>query len=120
MKQVHRVRLPIRVWIAFGIPFALLGIGTIGYKILGGPEWRWFDAMYMSAITLTTVGYGETHPLDDDQRIFTIVFLFVGVFVLFYSATEIIRAIVTGQLRAILGREGVKHSLEEIREHIVV
>jgi voltage-gated potassium channel len=48
------------------------------------------------------------------------VFLFGGVFLLFYSATETIRAVVSGQLRATLGREGVKHEVEEVRDHIVV
>lgn len=120
MKRLFRPRIPPRLWIAASVPFALLGTGTLGYKLLGGPEWTWFDAMYMSAITLTTVGYGETHPLDATGRLFTIFFLFIGVFLLFYSATEMIRAIVTGQLRATLGKEGVKHMLEEIRDHIVV
>jgi voltage-gated potassium channel len=120
MKFSPRVRIPARIWVALAIPFALLGTGTVGYKLAGGPEWSWFDALYMSAITLTTVGYGETHPLNDGARAFTIGFLFIGVFLLFYTATEVIRAVVSGQLRATLGREGVKHRLEEIREHIII
>jgi voltage-gated potassium channel len=102
------------------IPVALLGIGALGYKWIGGPEWSWADAVYMSAITLTTVGYGEVHPLDGTGRAFTVLFLFGGVFLLFYSATETIRAVVSGQLRAILGREGMKHQLEAMRDHVVV
>lgn len=120
MRRVPRPRLPLRVWIALSIPFALLGVGAVGFKATGGPEWTWSDALYMSAITLTTVGYRETHPLDARGRAFAIVFLFGGVFLLFYSATEMIRAVVTGQLKATLGREGVKHALEEVRDHIVV
>lgn len=120
MKKVRRVYIPIRVWIAIAVPFALFGTGTICYKAIGGDEWSWLDAAYMSAITLTTVGYGETHVLTDTGRVFTITFLFGGVFLLFYSATEIIRAIVSGQLRSILGRESMKHALDEIRDHIIV
>jgi voltage-gated potassium channel len=120
MKRVRRFRLPVRVWVALAVPFALLAIGSVGFKATGGPAWTWGDAVYMSAITLTTVGYGETHPLDNHGRAFAIVFLFGGVFLLFYSATEMIRAVVSGQLRNILGREGVKHKLEEVRDHIVV
>lgn len=120
MKRVVRVYVPTRVWIAIAVPFLLFGTGTLIYKSIGGPEWTWLDAAYMCAITLTTVGYGETHPLDAHGRIFTIMFLFGGVFLLFYSATEIIRAVVSGQLRAILGRETMKHALEEIHDHIVV
>jgi voltage-gated potassium channel len=120
MKRVPRVYVPIRVWIAMSIPFLLFGVGTLSYKAIGGDEWSWLDAAYMCAITLTTVGYGETHALDDNGRIFTIIFLFGGVFLLFYSATEIIRAVVSGQLRSILGREQMKHALEDIRDHIIV
>lgn len=120
MRRVPRLHLPVRVWVAVAVPFALLAFGAAGFKATGGPEWTWFDALYMSAITLTTVGYGETHPLTDAGRAFTIVFLFGGVFLLFYAATETIRAIVSGQLRDTLGREGVKHALEDIRDHIVV
>jgi voltage-gated potassium channel len=120
MKRVPRVYVPIRVWIAMSIPLLLFGVGTLSYKALGGDEWTWLDAAYMCAITLTTVGYGETHPLDDNGRLFTIVFLFGGVFLLFYSATEIIRAVVSGQLRSILGRESMKHQLDDIRDHIIV
>jgi voltage-gated potassium channel len=120
MRGVPRVRLPARVWLAAAVPFALLGVGAAGFKATGGPEWSWSDALYMSAITLTTVGYGETHPLTPDGRAFAIIFLFGGVFLLFYSATETIRAIVSGQLKATLGREGVKHRLEGLRDHIIV
>ena len=40
--------------------FIAIGGGTAGYKILGGPEWSLLDAVYMTIITLTTVGFGET------------------------------------------------------------
>ena len=122
MKNVAamRVHLPARFWIAAAVPFILLALGTIGYKGLGTDDWTWFDAMYMSAITVTTVGYGETHPLTDGGRLFTIFFLFGGVFLLFYAATEMIRTVVSGQFQKVLGREGVKHALEEVRDHTIV
>jgi voltage-gated potassium channel len=119
-KRLPLLRLPLRVWFALLAPFILLGVGTLGYKLIGGAEWTWGDAAYMSGITLTTVGYGETRPLDGPGRVFTVFYLFTGVFSLFYAATETIRSIVTGQLRSIVGREGVKHQLEAIRDHVIV
>jgi voltage-gated potassium channel len=114
-------RVPTRVWVAIALPFVLLTIGTLAYKSLGAPdEWTWFDALYMSAITLTTVGYGETHPLTPAGRAFTIVYLLGGVFLLFFSATEMIRAVISGQFRETLGREGVKQALADIRDHVIV
>jgi voltage-gated potassium channel len=114
-------RVPMRVWVAAAVPFVLLTLGTLGYKSLGEPDqWSWFDALYMSAITLTTVGYGETHPLNPPARAFTIIYLLGGVFLLFFSATEMIRAVISGQLRETLGREGVKKALADIQDHIIV
>jgi voltage-gated potassium channel len=116
------MRVPIhrRVWIAASTPVVLLFIGMCGYKWIEGSQWTWLDALYMSAITLTTVGYGETHVLSDAGRWFTIVFLFFGVFTLFYTATEIIRAIVSGQLRNVMGRERMERTLAQLKDHVIV
>ena len=113
--------LPGRVWTAMAIPFVLLAIGTVGYKSLAEPgEWSWFDALYMTAITLTTVGYGETHELNFEGRVFTIGFLFGGVYVLFFAVSEMIRSVVSGEFRASLGREGVNKALAQIKDHVIV
>lgn len=109
-----------RVLIAIATPIVLLFVGMLGYKWIEGDSWTWLDALYMSAITLTTVGYGETHPLSNPGRLFTIVYLFFGVFTLFYTATEIIRAIVSGQLRNVVGRERMERTLSQLKDHVVV
>lgn len=114
-------RVPGRVWVAVATPFALLALGTFGYKAFGTPgEWSWADALYMSAITLTTVGYGETHPLTPGGRAFTIIYLLGGVFLMFFAATEMIRAVISGQFRDTLGREGLKKALADVRDHVIV
>jgi hypothetical protein len=43
--------LPSRLYVAIAVPILLTGFGTVGYKLIGGDEWDWFDALYMSAIT---------------------------------------------------------------------
>ena len=52
-----------RLWLSLSIPFVLLVIGAVGYRVIEGEKWTWADAIYMSAITLTTVGYGDLYPL---------------------------------------------------------
>lgn len=59
-----------------GVLTGLLMAGTLGYVSLEG--WPWLDALYMNAITLTTIGFGETHPLSDAGRVFTTALIFVG------------------------------------------
>ena len=103
---------------ALSVPFLLLAAGTGGYMLVEG--WSAFDALYMSAITISTVGYMEVHTLSPGGRIFTIAYLLVGVFSLFYVATTIIRQVVSGELRTQLGRQLMERTLSTIEGHVVV
>jgi len=58
---------------------ALTCIGTIGFFIIGGKEWTIVDSLYMTIITLTTVGFGEVHILNDLARIWTLIIIIFGV-----------------------------------------
>src|SRR5215813_8370731 len=62
---------------------AQLLMGTIGLVLIEG--WSVFDSFYMTLITLTTVGYGEVHPLSHDGRVFASALMLVGVTTLFVS-----------------------------------
>ena len=52
-------------------------IGMVGYHYLEG--WSWLDALYFSFITLTTVGFGDFTPVTDAGKIFTILYIVVGI-----------------------------------------
>ncbi len=60
---------------------AIFAVGTVGYHRLGAPHTSWLDALYMTVITLTTVGFGEIVDLQHhpEGRVFTIGLLFAGV-----------------------------------------
>ena len=100
------------------IPFCVVSLGTVGYWVI--EEWPFLDALYMSVITLTTVGYMEVHPLDQAGRIFTMVFVLGGVFTLFYAATEVVRAVVSGEIATVFGRQRMQWSLADMKDHLVV
>lgn len=60
--------------------FILLIItGTIGFYLLGGPKWTLIDSIYMTVITLSTVGYGVVHPLNEGSKIWAILLIIFGV-----------------------------------------
>ena len=61
-------------------------VGTIGYVVIEG--WGWWDAFYMTIITITTVGYGEVHPLSRAGEAFTVVIILAGVGTFFYGFTQ--------------------------------
>ncbi len=101
------------------VPVLLVVAGTVGYYLLE-PEYTLFDALYMTVITLTTVGYEEVHPLHFQGRVFTIVLLLVGVMTFFFATTEIIRGIVSGELHTLLGKRLMEQNLAAMKQHIIV
>lgn len=115
-----RRHVPVRVWLAFVIPGLLLSIGTVGYRWIEGDPWTYFDGFYMTAITLTTIGYGETHPLSNSGRLFTVGLAYGGIFTLAYFASELVRSVVTGELRQIIGRQWVDDQLATLSGHLIV
>jgi voltage-gated potassium channel len=97
---------------------ALLAAGTLGYQFVEG--WGWFDALYMTVITITTVGFHEVHPVSAAGRVFTMALALGGVFTAFYAAAEFIRAVLTGEIRRVLGRQRMESRLEKLSGHFVV
>ena len=57
----------------------LVTFGTIGFYILGGNNWTWVDSIYMTVITLSTVGYGEVYPLTNAGKIWSVLVIIFGV-----------------------------------------
>ena len=71
----------------------------MGYQHLEGLSFnKYFE--YFTAMTLTTVGYGDIVPRTQEGRVFTMLLVFSGVFTMFYAATAVIRTMVSGELAA--------------------
>jgi voltage-gated potassium channel len=104
------------------IPLAVLSLllvgGTLGYRLVGG--WDWFDALYMTVITITTEGFHEVRPLGPTGRLFTMALALGGVFTAFYAAAAFIRAVVAGDIRTVFGRQRMESQLAHLNNHLVV
>jgi voltage-gated potassium channel len=98
---------------------ALLVGGTVGYWVIE-PDYSFLDALYMTVITLTTVGYGEVHPLSTAGKIFTIILLMVGVITFFFSATEVLRAVISGEIHQGFEKRRMTRRLAELNNHLIV
>lgn len=109
-----------RLFILLLLPIILITIGTVGYRLIEGPKWTILDALYMSATTLTTVGFGEVHPLSSAGRVFTIVLCLTGVFTLFFAAGEVVRVILSGEIQKTLGRQRMERNLATLSNHFIV
>jgi voltage-gated potassium channel len=100
------------------IPVVLLIGGTVGYYFIEG--WSLFDALYMTVITVTTVGFRELHDLSPAGRMLTMTLALVGVFTLFYAASAVIGSIVSGEVRSFLGSRLMERNLAELKDHLIV
>jgi voltage-gated potassium channel len=104
--------------IALLVPVVLMAIGTAGYMRI--EHWRPLESLYMTVITISTVGFAEVHPLSSEGRVFTMALILTGVFTLLYAATSAIRAIVSGEVRGDIGRQRMERTLEELKDHVIV
>lgn len=93
-------------------------MGVIGYLVI--ERWPLLDAVYMTVITMTTVGFGETHPLSPAGRVFTTVLIAFGVLAIAAVVTAGSRIILEGQLDKIMGRRKVQKEISKLRNHYII
>ena len=93
-------------------------LGTLGYHLLEG--WDWFDSLYMTIITLATIGYSEIHPLTHAGRIFTIILIVLGVTAAGFIFTTLTQALVETQLAATFGRRKLFRDISKLKNHYIL
>jgi voltage-gated potassium channel len=93
-------------------------LGTLGYVVIEG--WPAFDALYMTVITLATIGFEEVHPLSTAGRAFTIALIVAGVSAVGYFVNAVAQLALSGELAARLRRRRMVERLEALSGHYVV
>jgi len=97
---------------------ALTALGTAGYMTLAGLGFT--DALYMTVITLTTVGYREVAPLGAAGQYFTMALLVSGFGLVIYGGTLLARDLIEGELQRGFGRRRVQRAIEKASGHVIV
>lgn len=105
------------LWIAL-LLLALTLLGTIGLRLT--TDASWFDCLYMAVITLTTVGYGESIPLDDDARLFIIGYLGMSIGVFTFSAFQLGSILVSSQTQEFWRRRRMTTAIERLSGHFII
>ncbi len=96
----------------------IIGLGTVGYSMIEG--WSAFDSLYMTVITLATVGFGEIHRLSETGRAFTIMLIVFGAGIIAYAMGSLIQFTVEGQLRSIMGRKILQKQISKQSDHYII
>ena len=97
-------------------------VGAIGYWYLGKGHYSFFDGLYMTVITITTIGFGEIIDLSGNigGRVFTIFIALSGIGVLAYMVTNITATVVEGELTKSFRRRRMEKLAEKARGHYIV
>jgi len=109
----------IKIFKMLGILAGVLVLGTLGYQVVQ-PNYTFLDSLYMTVITVTTIGYKEVKPLTDAGRVFNIILILIGWFGFFMVARIGGQMIIEGQLIKILGRHRMDKKLASLTDHYIV
>ncbi len=104
--------------ISLVVLLALVSLGTAGYMFI--ESWYFLDALYMTVITLATVGFKEVHDLSDAGKIFTILLIVFGVSVIGFALSKLAQIMFEGQLQRFIGRKKLEKSIDSLTGHYIV
>jgi voltage-gated potassium channel len=96
----------------------IIGFGTLGYA--GVDHMPFFDAFYMTIITISTVGFSEIRPLSPAGRLITIIIIVTGISLGTYTLGLLVRIFVEGELQFYLGRRKLRKQLSDLKDHYIV
>ena len=104
--------------IALSIFFGTVVFGTLGYFFI--EEMEMFDALYMTIITISTVGFSEIKPLTPLGRTLTILIIVLGISLGTYSISLVVKMLVEGEIAKILGRFKLEKMISELKNHFII
>jgi voltage-gated potassium channel len=97
---------------------ALIVGGTVAYVVL--EDLSVVDALYLTVVTISTVGYGDVAPRTASGRLFTVALILTGAGTALYLLTELAELVVDGRLRDLFGRTAMHRDLAQMRDHVIV
>lgn len=115
-QRYRRIRLELTIGF-----IAVLGViitGAIGYQLI--EQWSWLDALYMTIITLSTVGFTEVQPLSPHGRLFTIALILMGLASFGYIANRFTEFIIQGYFQQHLRSRTQRRLMDSLSEHYIL
>jgi voltage-gated potassium channel len=107
-----------RIYIALILLLGLITIGILGFRFMA--HYSWVDAIYMTVITITTVGFGEVHPLDDFSKIFTIFLILTSVVIVGYAISVITEYMLSRNNIEELKQKKMQKKIDSLSSHIII
>ncbi len=107
-----------KIYIAISLMVAILITGVVGYRYLS--DLSWVDAIYMTVITVTTVGFTEVGPMSTEAKVFTVLLIIASVFIFAYAISVITEYILSRNSLDILKKKKVKNKIRTLSKHVII
>jgi len=97
-------------------------LGTVGYHIIGGPQYTWMDCFYMTFITVATIGFGEVVDLSQSSagRLFTVFIAIAGIGTMTYMLSTLTAFILEGDINQVWRRKKMQSKIDKLKDHYIV
>lgn len=117
MREIAR-----RLYVATSLLLMVVFLGTVVLHTLGRGRWTWFQSLFHTVITLSTVGYGELPGMESmvAARAFSLMLIVLGAGTMVYFASVVTALLVEGELRELLRRNRMRKGIESLEGHIIV
>ena len=112
MKSLLRLRA------ALFFLLVIILLGTLGYMLIG--DLSFVDAVYMTVITISTVGFKEVAPLHEAGKVFTIVLIISGISCATYTASSFFQFMIEGHLMGLMKRRKMERIIEALKKHYII
>lgn len=107
-----------KLYFAITLLFIVIIIGVLGFRVISG--YSWVDAVYMTVITITTVGFGEVEPLDDNSKIFTVFLILSSVVIVGYAISIITEYILSRNNLEELKKKKMQKKIDRFQNHTII
>ncbi|MAN58796.1 MAG: potassium channel protein [Flavobacteriaceae bacterium] len=98
--------------------FAVFMAGVLGYRFYS--EYSWVDSVYMTVITITTVGYGAVKPMSPNEKIFTSILIVSSIFIVGYAISVITEYLLSKSNIGNLKQRKVQKIIDSLENHVIV
>lgn len=107
-----------KIYLALTLVALVLMFGLLGYRFVAG--FNWSEALYMTIITVTTVGFQEVRPLDTEARFFTVILIISSVFIFAFAISVVTEYILSKNSLQQLKKKKVKQRIDALKQHVIL